>query len=138
MYGFYGFYLNSISRHDTNNGSSNTQTAYSGWVNGTDQLIYYDPSSGENTTVGTISTSAVTSDDLKCFDSVNNILYTLVVSQENTTDFDHQPLGLLGFNLSNPSITHFIQLPMLMTCDNCIGATDLCVADPTTGDLLSV
>lgn len=57
--------------------------------------------------------------------------------EENTTSVIRQPLGLVGFNLSNPSITFYIELTMFMSIKDSLTGSGICIPDPTTGDLFS-
>ena len=140
VYGLYGFFSNPtdivasrqrIMHNVKFNKNSNVRGQV---VNGSDLLIYYDPKTETPTTFGIAENPWVAGSELDCMDNVNNIYYTLVVAFENSTLYNHEPMGIFGFNLSNPNITYFIKLP-IATCLNCIGATDVCIADPNTGDM---
>ena len=140
VYGFYGFFANPTDiiasrKRIMHEVKFNKNSHVRGPVeNGSDLLIYYDPKTETPTTFGIAETPWVASRELDCMDNVNNIYYTLVVAFENSTLYKHEPMGIFGFNMSNPNITYFIKLP-IETCDNCIGATDVCIADPSTGDM---
>ena len=135
IYGFYGF------GEDINNARAQpyrpAKFKTTPLQNKTGEMRYYDPVSGANVTVGSLETPYTTYSDMECFDSVNNIFYTLVILPIDEGIEDYQPIALLGFYLSNASITYFIDLPMIINSDIFLATSGICVGDPSTGDMLS-
>ena len=92
----------------------------------------YDLSTGALTTVSRpdIPVYAYTGENIGCLDNVNGIYYMIYEEEGNKTY-----TGLYPFNLVDPNSKYdTIKLSMIYP-DDVIGANDICISNPTTGDV---